>query len=154
MAKRGRIIILAVVVLAALWYWFRPELAFIDNRTDEPTIEGQLLLRGEFRGIAHETSGIAEVFRTAHGGQVLRLRDFMTSNGPEVEVYLVAAADAPDDETVTKSGFISLGALKGNLGSQNYVLPANTDIAKYRCVSIWCKRFGVNFGVAPLTQAP
>lgn len=143
---------LALVALAALWYWFRPELAFIDIHSDEPAIQGQLLLRGEFRGIAHETSGIAEVFETGHGGRVLRLTDFMTSNGPEVEVYMVAAADAPDDETVTRSGFVTLGPLKGNLGSQNYVLPANTDIANYRCVSIWCKRFGVNFGVAPLTQ--
>ena len=153
MPKRSRLIMLAVVVLAGGWYWFRPEKAFIDRRIDEPEVHGQILLRGEFRGVAHETSGIAEVFLSSHGSRVLRLENFMTSDGPEVEICLVAAADAPDNESVRRAGLISLGPLKGNLGSQNYVVPANVDISKYRCVSIWCKRFGVNFGVAPL-QVP
>ena len=33
---------------------------------------------------------------------------------------------------------------------QNYDLPADLDLAKYRAVTIWCQRFGVNFGTAPL----
>ena len=28
---------------------------------------------------------------------------------------------------------------------------AEVDLAKYRAVSAWCKRFSVNFGAAPLT---
>jgi hypothetical protein len=43
--------------------------------------------------------------------------------------------------------------LKGNIGDQNYELPANADLAKYRAVTIWCKRFSVNFGTAPLNSA-
>jgi hypothetical protein len=143
---------LALVALAALWYWFRPEKAFIDRTVEEADVQGQVILRGEFRGIAHETEGKAVVVQSSHGNRVLRLSDFKTSDGPEVEVYLVAAEDAPDDESVTTAGFISLGALKGNLGSQNYVIPPNTDMTKHRCVAIWCKRFGVNFGVAPLRE--
>ena len=30
-------------------------------------------------------------------------------------------------------------------------LPADLDLSKYRAVTIWCKRFSVNFGTAPLT---
>jgi hypothetical protein len=62
----------------------------------------------------------------------------------------VAAPDARDNETVTKAGFITLGALKGNIGDQNYDLPADVDLAKYRSVSVWCRRFSVNFATAPL----
>jgi electron transfer DM13 len=62
----------------------------------------------------------------------------------------VAASDARDNDTVTKAGFIDIGSLKGNIGDQNYDLPANTDMAKYRAITIWCKRFSVNFGTAPL----
>jgi hypothetical protein len=69
-----------------------------------------------------------------------------------VHVYLVAAADAKDNDTVTKAGFIDVGSLKGNIGDQNYDLPADIDLAKYRAVTIWCKRFAVNFGTAPLTN--
>ena len=87
------------------------------------------------------------------GRRVLRLTDFATSNGPDVRVYLVAAADVQDDATVTTAGFVELGPMKGNIGDQNYDIPATVDLANYRTVTIWCKRFSVNFGSAPLTKS-
>jgi hypothetical protein len=108
------------------------------------------LATGVFHSGAHETKGTAAVFQLADGKKTLRLTDFATSNGPDVHVYLVAADDAKDNDSVTKAGFVDIGTLKGNIGDQNYELPANTDIAKYRAVTIWCKRFSVNFGTAPL----
>jgi len=63
----------------------------------------------------------------------------------------VAAPDANDNETVTQAGFIHLGALKGTSGDQNYDVPADVDLAQYRAVTVWCRRFGVNFATAPLT---
>jgi hypothetical protein len=68
-----------------------------------------------------------------------------------VRVYLVAAQDAADTETVTRAGFVDLGAMKGNKGDQNYEGPANVDLRQYQSVTIWCRRFGVNFATAPLT---
>ncbi len=99
---------------------------------------------------AHETKGKATIYRLDDGKRVLRLTDFETSNGPDLHVYLVAAPDAKDDATVKKSGFVELGTLKGNKGNQNYDVPASVDLAKYRAVAIWCARFSVNFGTAPL----
>ena len=32
-------------------------------------------------------------------------------------------------------------------------VPADVDLAKYRAVTIWCRRFAVNFGTAPLAAA-
>jgi hypothetical protein len=108
---------------------------------------------GSFRGVAHETKGSASIYRLPDGKQVLRFSGFQTSNGPDVQVYLVAAPDAQDNETVTKAGFIRVADLKGNMGDQNYDLPANLDLSKYRAVTIWCRRFGVNFATAPLASA-
>lgn len=82
---------------------------------------------------------------------MLRLTDFATSNGPEVQVYLGAASDASDNETVTKAGFVTLGPMKGNVGDQNYDVPSDLDLSKYHSVTIWCHRFGVNFATAPLS---
>ena len=48
------------------------------------------------------------------------------------------------------AGFIDLGVIKGNIGDQNYALGSDLDLGKYRAVSIWCKRFSVNFGAAAL----
>ena len=75
---------------------------------------------------------------------------FGTSNGPDVHVYMVAADDARDIATVQKAGFVDLGVIKGNIGDQNYALGSDLDLAKYRAVSIWWKRFSVNFGAAAL----
>ena len=68
---------------------------------------------------------------------------------------MVASDDAKDAATVQQAGFIDLGVIKGNVGDQNYTLGSDLDLAKYRAVSIWCKRFSVNFGAAALrpTQA-
>jgi hypothetical protein len=45
---------------------------------------------------------------------------------------------------------LDLGALKGNLGSSNYEIPANVDLSSFETAVIWCRRFSVGFGVAPL----
>ena len=153
-----------VVVGGIGWYLFRPELLFVNKRVNEslsataPTESGALaapatsaLFQGRFHSVAHETRGNATVHQLADGKRVLRLTDFVTSNGPDVRVYLVAADDASDNKTVTQAGFVELGKLKGNEGDQNYDIPAGLDLHRYRAVTIWCHRFSVNFATAPLT---
>jgi hypothetical protein len=107
---------------------------------------------GMFHGVAHETKGVATVYQLPDGKQVLRLTNFSTSNGPDVRVYAVAAEDARDNATVKSAGFVEIGKLKGNEGDQNYDLPSNFDLNRYRAVTIWCARFGVNFATAPLKR--
>jgi hypothetical protein len=155
MSNRFKVSLLAMVVAGgAAWYAFRPERLFIDQKVNEQfstvSAASNKLASGQFHSGAHETRGTATIFQLADGKKTLRLSDFATSNGPDVHVYLVAAGDAKDNDTVTKAGFIDIGSLKGNIGDQNYDLPADTDLAKYRAVTIWCKRFSVNFGTAPL----
>lgn len=109
---------------------------------------------GRFHKNAHETTGAATIYRFADGRLVLRLTEFATSNGPDVRVYLVAADDVQDEAAAKLAGFVDLGALKGNIGNQNYDVPAGLDLSRYRAVSIWCRRFSVNFGAAPLVATP
>ena len=162
MGKRNLIIGVGVIALAIGWYAFRPELLFVNKMVNEELPVAQpayamakgnepmVLGKGDFRGLAHETKGAATVHRLADGKRILRLTNFETSNGPDVHVYLVAAEVAKDNDTVKQAGFIDLGSLKGNQGDQNYEVPADTDLNKYKSVSIWCARFGVNFGAATL----
>ena len=149
MSNRVKVTLLAVIIAAAgAWYAFRPERIFINQRVNEqfPTASAATnqLASGQFHSGAHETKGAATVFQLADGKKTLRLTNFATSNGPDVHVYLVAAQDAKDNDAVKNAGFVDLGSLKGNIGDQNYELPANADLAKYRAVTIWCKRFSVN----------
>lgn len=150
------LVVLVVVLVAGAWYAFRPERLFINQKVNEqfPTASAanNKLASGQFHSGAHETKGTATVFQLADGKRTLRLTNFEASNGPDVHVYLVAAADAKDNDTVKKAGFVDLGSMKGNIGDQNYDVPANVDLAKYRAATIWCVRFSVNFGTAPLVD--
>jgi hypothetical protein len=109
---------------------------------------------GTFHGKVHQTSGRATIYQEETGKLVLRLTNFKTSNGPDVHVILIAAKDADDDANFLKSDTerVELGKLKGNEGDQNYEIPAGTDLAKFRTVSIYCERFNANFGAAPLDK--
>ncbi len=155
--KKWKIVVpIVAIALFVAWYAFRPERLVVNRHVEEamPAAQGsssaQPVESGQFYSILHPTEGTATVYQMADGTRVLRLSNFSTSNGPDVHVYMVAADDAKDVATVEKAGFADLGVIKGNIGDQNYTLSSDLDLAKYRAVSIWCKRFSVNFGAAAL----
>src|SRR6185437_11314524 len=137
MRKRNIVFGAAALLLAIAWYAFRPELLFINKTVNEEFPGGaamaaiekgpMLVTTGKFKGLAHETQGSASIYQLPGRKRTLRLTEFETSNGPDVHVYLVAASDATDDETVKKAGFLDLGSIKGNIGDQNYDLPIDVD---------------------------
>jgi hypothetical protein len=159
---RALLVMLAVVVAGA-WYAFRPDRLFVTSTVAEaaPTaattpargVAPAALARGRFHSNAHETVGAATVLALGGGRRVLRLTEFSTSNGPDVRVILVAAPDVTDNATATRAGYVELGVLKGTRGDQNYEVPASLDLTRYRTVTIWCERFDVNFGSAPLSTS-
>ena len=98
----------------------------------------------------HKGSGSATLYRLPDERHLVRFEDFRTTNGPALVVYLAkhpAPARAAD---VTDGGYLSLGKLKGNVGNQNYEIPADIDVAEYNSVVIWCELFGVLFSPASL----
>ena len=108
-----------------------------------------LVARGGFDGIEHPTSGTAFIATLPDGSAVLRFEDLATDNGPDLKVYLSEEPAGGDASAYAERG-LDLGGLKGNLGNQNYDIPAGTDLSRYRSAVIWCERFSVGFGVAPL----
>lgn len=162
--KRRRVIVaVAVVASAVVWYLFRPELLFINKNVNEGfpvagdsamtgAATGRAVTQGMFHGAAHDTKGTAAIYELASGARLLRLTGFETSNGPDVHVLLGKAADAADSDTVRTAGYVDLGSLKGNIGDQNYEIPADVKPSDFKSVTIWCNRFNVNFGTAPLTM--
>lgn len=108
------------------------------------------LVSGSFIDRSHPSSGTANVLNDGTAQRFLRFEDFQTDNGPDLNVYLsTAAPDAPAGEF--DDDFIDLGDLKGNIGPQNYEIPAGLDLTRYRTVVIWCVRFSVAFGAAGLS---
>ena len=143
--------VVAVVAWLALGY-FEIQKSFIDDKVNEamPAGGAAAAATGTFVSRSHTTTGTASVIDTG-GAKVIRLNDLNTENGPDVRVYLAAGVDANADEGTLNNDFVDLGALKGNIGSQNYAVPTGTDVAKYRTVVLWCRRFSVAFAAADLT---
>ena len=155
--RRRRVLIAAAVIGGIIiWYLFRPELLFIDKSVNESfpaaanASMGETRAEGMFHKVAHETMGTASIIQLENGKRLVRLTGFETSNGPDVHVLLGKAKDASDDATVKDAGYVDLGSLKGNIGDQNYEIPADVNPAEFNSVTIWCNRFKVNFGTAPL----
>ncbi len=95
----------------------------------------------------HGAEGSATIYQLPDGARVLRFEDFRSKNGPDLHIYL--STEAP---TSTFAGLganeIHLGALKGNVGNQNYEVPADVDLSQYRSVVIYCVPFRVVFSTA------
>ncbi|WP_329316764.1 MULTISPECIES: DM13 domain-containing protein [unclassified Streptomyces] len=160
-------LIAAVVVLGAGLYWFQPWKLWQDQTVREasPTAHGaptgassaapaaRTVAAGVLISHEHSTTGTAKLVRLPDGSHTLRLENLETSNGPDLRVWL---SDAPVKEGVdgwrvfADGKHVSLGKLKGNKGDQNYTVPAEVNIADYSSVTIWCDRFDVSFGAAPL----
>ncbi|KAA6222813.1 electron transporter [Streptomyces albofaciens JCM 4342] len=160
-------LLVAVAVAAVALYLFQPWKALTNTTVDEavpsatssPTEKtrdadgmDKPAADGSFVSHEHATSGTARTLGLADGGRVVRLEDLRTSEGPDVRVYL-SHRSAADAERGLGAGAVELGKLKGNLGKQNYAVPAGTDPAAFRSVVIWCHRFSVSFGAADLPAA-
>jgi hypothetical protein len=135
-------------VLVVLWWAFRPEKLWINQKVNEPapfeTSSGpQPIFTGPFEGKAQQTSGRATIYEKTGGAEYLRLSEFRTANGSDTHV-LLAQNDDPSLES------IDCGPLKSGQGDQNYDFPVTTDLNKYQTVIIYGERSHTVFGMAKL----
>ena len=127
---------------------FSKQNATVNENMNETTVTNNTMaLMGNFIDAGdgfHKAEGIAKVINLADGRIFLRLENLKTTNGPDLYVYLSIGKDASD--------IVNLGRLKGNIGNQNYEIPAGTDLSKYNTILIWCKAFSTLFGSAKLSS--
>jgi hypothetical protein len=166
--RRARLALAAVVVGVAsvvfVLAYFEPQKLVIEDRVSEAlpapaaaapdapageTPRVRTLSRAPFRSYEHATSGRARVLAYADGRRYVRFENFRTSNGPALKVYL-SAAPASGSGGTFDDRYIDLGDLKGNIGPQNYAIPRDARLDRFRSVVVWCKRFSVAFGAAAL----
>lgn len=122
----------------------------MEDPMPEAPAEWVVASQGEFRDADsfHMGSGTATIYQ--QGDQrVLRLENFEVTNGPDLHVVLSTSPN-PTSRDDIGNNHIDLGSLKGNLGSQNYDIPAGLDLSEYKSVVIYCMPFHVVFSVATL----
>jgi hypothetical protein len=107
--------------------------------------------QGEFVDAEHDTSGLALVLELADGSRFLRLENLASSDGPDLHVWMTDQPSGGDWGSYDDGDYLRLGELKATHGNQNYEIPAGADLAGFTSVVIWCDRFNVAFGTAPIT---
>ena len=86
-------------------------------------------------------SGQARIY-LKNGKFILALENFVTSNGPDLKVYL------SKDKGPTE--FIKLSDLKSTNGNQLYDIPSMPNFIEYKYALIHCERYNHLFGRALL----
>jgi hypothetical protein len=129
-----------------------PQVVAPDQQPMPDTADQPLVLStGDFIRIdaLHSGSGTASIYQLPDDTRFLRFEGFSVTNGPELHVLLSRHPDPRTREEVG-SDYIDLGFLKGNIGDQNYDLPAGVDLSQYNSVVIYCLPFHVVFSTATL----
>lgn len=107
---------------------------------------------GTFHPVEVTGQGTAQIYVNPDGSKELRFTsDFLTTQGPILDVWLIAANDANDSPTVLNAQHVDLGVLMDTAGAQTYPIPDTVTISAYHAVTVWCIKFLRNFTTAPLT---
>ena len=154
MSGKKIIFVFAAVTVAAVGYWLISPL-FIEKEVSEkledimpvtemaekPRLEA--VVSGTFTDLAnHSAEGTATLVKIGNKYYVRLEDDFRVTNGPDLFVHFGKNGEY--------SAEARLGALKGNVGGQNYEVPAEINPLDYNEVWIWCRSFFVPFGKAVL----
>ncbi len=124
-----------------------------DKEMEEPipetVAEWTAVSTGTFAGADefHQGGGVATIYQLG-AESVVRFEAFNVTNGPDLRVLLSTNPNptGPDDLGDT----LNLGNLKGNIGNQNYEIPADVDLSQYQSIIIYCQPFQVVFATATL----
>jgi hypothetical protein len=167
-----RVAISSVVALALAWVLFAnayhdtkvvEHLAGLQPRTEQGTLDAETstpttvplapalapaapvrVRAASFRGINHRASGTASIIRQPDGAFVVGLEDIDFEPGPDYRVYVV-----PGNATRPGDGAIELDKLRGNVGTQFYDVPSDTDPTDGEwTVLVWCRVFAVPIAAA------
>ncbi len=117
-----------------------------------PSTQPVSIATGKFTGTddSHKGEGRALIVQLPTGQRFLRFEEFKVTNGPDLYVYLSGHPSPRNRTQLHDGGAFEVALLKGNIGNQNYELPATVDPTKYKSVVIYCKRFSVLFASAEL----
>ena len=121
------------------------------SQSPEPEVQDRVLARGAFEDAEHATTGVVRLLELGDGRRFLRFEGLATSDGPDLHVWLTDQPSGGEWGSYDDGHVVRLGELKATRGNQNYEIPAAADLGPVVSAVIWCDRFNVAFGTAPLS---
>ena len=100
----------------------------------------------------HRVSGNASISKAADGAYWLKFTQFVSDDGPDINIILSPAHAPKTDASIKQAGYITVAARTALTGDQSYRLPKDFDPEIHQSVGIWCEQFGVLFGAAQLQR--
>jgi hypothetical protein len=104
--------------------------------------------------VAAPTTGSLAIIKKTDGNTVLRLQNLKTEAGPDLHVYLYAAAipsKTASAKVVKSVKYLDLGKVGAPFsGFYEYNIPNGTNLAQYKSAIIWCDQAGATFAGASL----
>ena len=99
---------------------------------------------GSFSGLSnHITTGDVSVISGADGVKIVLAANFSFDGAPDPKVAF--GKDGKYDPATI------IEPLRSNSGEQSYKVPASINVDDYNEVYIWCEKFSVGLGVAPIS---
>ncbi len=170
---RSAVALVTVAVVAVALWAFEPWRLFTSSEVDEPAptsaaapsepttstssatpspqpADDRVLARGALEDGEHDTSGKVTVLELGDGRRFVRFEDLATSDGPDLHVWVTDQPSGGEWGSYDDGRYVRLGELKATHGNQNYEIAGDADLAGMRSVVIWCDRFNVAFGTAPV----
>jgi Electron transfer DM13 len=136
-------------------HWFQPWKLFTSRTIiDSPPASATLIASGALVSHEHETSGMVDLVQLPDGRYQVILRELSSSDGPDLRLWMTDQDVLPGgqgSELFDDGKWVELGRMKGTHGLQVYDVPPGTDVSQFKSVTIWCRRFSVSFGAAPLS---
>ena len=115
----------------------------------ETPAAGSVQSSGAFIDAEHPTKGTASII-TENGKKYIQFDDkFKSDNGPDLFVILHKDDQLPITG-IKEADYTTIAALKSTNGAQKYEIPENVDVANFKSVAIWCRKFNATFGYAVL----
>lgn len=157
-ASRKVAILGGVLVAAAVGGWvfftyFAPQASrTVDEALPETGVTR--LAGGDFSGAdpTHEVSGNVTLYRDDEG-HFLRFERYDATAGPAVYFFLSESAEGEYDDATVRKLLAPGGEVDGQAtlrGHFNIRLPDGHEPTRYKSLIVYCERFGVTFGSAPI----
>jgi hypothetical protein len=110
-----------------------------------------ILAFGNFIAIdaVHQAEGTVTVYQLPDDSRFLRFEAFRMPNGPDLRVRL---SKHEDPRTLEELGddYRELSRLKGNVGKQNYTIPADVDLEAFNSVVLYSEALQTVYSTAML----